>query len=169
MKNLSLVAAIGRSNELGLDNHLLWKIKEDLMFYRNLTMHHNIIMGRKTLESMPIGALKGRNPFVLSSRNLDRYIDVNSFTSLSSLLSYIEISGDDFIVVGGTSIYKAFLPYVDTMYLTEIDENTEADTFFPNIDIHDWCVETIFDHYRDYKHPNDISYMRNKYVRRRVK
>ena len=73
MENLSLVAAIGKYNELGLDNHLIWKIKEDLEFYRNLTLHQNIIMGRKTFESMPSGALTKRNVFVLSSNNLDKY------------------------------------------------------------------------------------------------
>lgn len=169
MENLSLVAAIGRGNELGLNNQLLWKIKEDLRFYRNLTLNQNIIMGRKTFEGMPSGALQGRNIFVLSSRNLDRYCDVNSFTNIESLLEYIEIAKEKFIVVGGATIYEAFIPLVDTMYLTEIDAYENADTYFPTIDVHDWIIETVYDHYRDYKTPNDISYIRNRYVRRRNK
>lgn len=169
MENLSLIAAIGRCNELGLDNHLIWKIKEDLRFYRNLTIHQNIIMGRKTFESMPSGALQGRNIFVLSSQELDKHYDVNSFTNMESLLKYIEITNQNFIVVGGSTIYKAFLPYVDTMYLTEIDNYAEADAYFPYINNREWNIETIYNHDRDYSLQNDVNYVRNKYVRRRVK
>ena len=169
MENLSLVAAIGKNNELGLNNHLIWKIKEDLKFYRNLTMYQNIIMGRKTFEGMPVEALKGRNPFVLSSKELDRQYDINSFTSIESLLKYIEITNQNFIVVGGSVIYKEFLPYVDTMYLTEIDDYAEADAFFPDINVEEWQIENMYRHDIDYTQSNDIGYVRNKYVRRRKK
>ena len=87
MENLSIVAAIGKNNELGLDNHLIWKIYEDLVFYRKMTLHKNIIMGRKTFESMPGGALKKRTPFVLSSKPLDRDYDINCFLTVSFHLS----------------------------------------------------------------------------------
>lgn len=169
MENLSLVAAIGKYNELGLDNRLIWKIKEDLEFYKNLTLHQNIIMGRKTLESMPPGALQKRNVFVLSSRPLDKCYDVNAFTSVESLLEYIEVTNQNFIVVGGASIYEAFLPYVDTMYLTEIDDYKVADTYFPYVDVNEWDIETIYSHEGNYKNNNDINYVRNKYIRRRKK
>ena len=169
MENLSLVAAVGRCNELGLDNHLIWKIKEDLKFYKKLTMHQNIIMGRKTFESMPAVALQQRNIFVLSSQELDKHYDINSFTNMESLLKYIEITNQNFIVVGGSTIYKAFLPYVDTMYLTEIDDYAKADTYFPHIDERVWNIETIYNHVRDYSVPNDVNYIRNRYVRRRSK
>lgn len=168
MENLSLVAAIGKNNELGLDNHLLWRIKEDLNFYRNLTLYENIIMGRKTFESMPSKALENRNVFVLSRMPLDGCYDVNSFTSIEDLLRYIEITDQNFIVVGGAQIYEAFMPYVDTMYLTEIDDYAAADTFFPDIDIHDWRLTTIYEHnVKKYLCDNDVSYVRNVYTRRR--
>ena len=167
MENLSLVAAIGKYNELGIDNHLIWKIKEDLMFYRELTLYQNIIMGRKTFESMPSKALEKRNVFVLSSKKLDKCFDINSFTSIESLLDCIKMTKQNFIVVGGSTTYEAFLPYVETMYLTEIDEYANADSFFPNIDIYDWNVETIYNHDMDYSVSNDVNYVRNKYVRRR--
>ena len=71
MKSLSLIAAIGYNNELGIDNHLLWKIPEDLSFYKRMTMGKNIIMGRKTLEALPNqSALVGRKNIVLT-RNKD--------------------------------------------------------------------------------------------------
>lgn len=169
MENLSLVAAIGKNNELGLDNHLIWKIKEDLQFYRRLTLNENIIMGRKTFESMPTGALQKRNIFVLSSTPLDKHCDVNTFNSIESLLKYIEVTNENFIVVGGATIYNELIPYIDTMYLTEIDDYAEADTFFPYIDTRDWNIETMYIHNVKYDINNDVNYIRNRYVRRRSK
>lgn len=168
MENLSLIAAIGKNNELGLNNELIWKIKEDLIFYRNYTLYQNIIMGRKTFESMPSAALQKRNVFVLTSKKLDEHYDVNCYSNIEDLLEYIQNTERNFIVVGGAQIYEAFLPYVDTMYLTEINEDSKADTFFPEIDIHDWEIETIFEHNNiDYLDDNYISYVRNRYSRRR--
>lgn len=170
MENLSLIAAIGKNGELGLNNHLIWKIKEDLKFYRNYTITQNIIMGRNTFESMPPAALQKRNVFVLTSRELDKHYDVNCYSNIEDLLEYIENSSKKFIVVGGAQIYDAFISYVDTMYLTEINEVSPADTFFPKIDIHDWTIETIFEHNDiDYLDDNYISYVRNRYSRRRLR
>ena len=82
MQNLSLVAAVGDGGELGYHNNLIWKIKEDLDFYKDLTMGKNIIMGRKTLESMPLKALEGRHPIVLTSQNLDVCSSVETFHNI---------------------------------------------------------------------------------------
>lgn len=171
MENLSLIAAIGRNNELGLNNRLIWKTQEDLKFYRNYTLNQNIIMGRKTFESMPIGALQKRNVYVLSSKPIDSYCDVNCYNNIKDMLHLIKNTEKNFIVVGGAQIYKAFLPYVDTMYLTEIYEDAEADTFFPKIDFYDWNIETIFEHddVDYYQDDSYIPYVRNRYTRKRVK
>lgn len=162
MKNLSLIAAIGKNNELGLNNELIWHIKEDLSFYRSTTIGKNIIMGRKTFESMPGGALKKRTPFVLSSKPLDRDYDINCFNNIDALLEYIENTPEEFVVVGGSIIYKEFMPYVDTMYLTHILEYAEADTYFPEFDIKDWNIELMNNYWKE-----EIPYMRKKYIRKR--
>ena len=163
MKNLSLIAAIGKNNELGLDNQLIWHIKEDLSFYRKMTRGKNIIMGRKTFESMPVGALNKRNPFVLScTTELDKFCDVNYYKNIEELLNYIENSKEEFVVVGGAVIYKEFMPYVDTMYLTHILEYAEADTYFPTFDIKDWNIELMNNYCKE-----EIPYIRKKYMRKR--
>lgn len=171
MENLILVAAIGSNNELGIDNHLIWKIKEDLQFYRKITLHKNIIIGRKTFESMPYKALEKRTPYVLSRRKLDSYCDINSYDDIIELLKYVEANpNEQFIVVGGAQVYEDMMPFVDTMYLTEIDDYAAADTFFPNIDMEEWDVETIYySDEVDYSNKNIVPYVRNKYVRKRVK
>ena len=76
---------------------------------------------------------------------------------------------ETFIVVGGAQIYEELMPYADTMYITEIDDCAVADTFFPYIDPHDWSVETIHHHEGNYSKAGDVSYVRNKYVRRRTR
>lgn len=162
MDNLSLIAAIGKNYELGLDNHLLWHIPEDLAFYKKTTWGKNIIMGKRTMDSMPAKAFENRNAFVLSDVPLDTALDVNSFDSIDTLLNYIKNSKEDFIVVGGASIYRQFLPYVKTMYLTEIDEFFNADTFFPDFNIDNYDV-TLMGEYQD----GNLKYVRNKYVRKK--
>ena len=94
MDNLSLIAAIGNYFELGLDNHLIWKIPEDLAFYKKMTMGKNTIMGRKTFESMPSVALKGRNPIILSSHTLDNVCDVITFDDFYKLIDYVKKTND---------------------------------------------------------------------------
>ena len=116
MENLILVAAIGKNNELGLDNNLIWRIQEDLSFYRRLTLHNNIIMGRKTFESMPPRALEERNVFVISSKNLDQNYNINCFNSIEALLDYVRITDEPFIVVGGSQIYNELLPYLKRVH-----------------------------------------------------
>ena len=164
MKNLALIAAVGYNNELGLDNRLLWHIPEDLSFYKKMTMGKSIIMGRNTFESMPVNALKGRNPIVLSSKDIDRYADVICYNNIENLLRMIENSSDDFMVVGGAKVYKEFLPYVDVMYLTELYKSFTADAYFPYVDFRQWDSIKIAN-YMD----ENIPYERNMYVRKKMK
>lgn len=145
MKNLGLIAAIGPNNELGIDNHLIWHIKEDLKFYKTMTLNKNIIMGRLTLESMPKKALDGRNPIVITKKlklYQDKFI---TFDKIDNLLQYVENTNEEFLVIGGASIYQQFLEYVDYMYLTHVDslKKLEADCFFPKFDINDWNIQEL--------------------------
>ena len=162
MENLSLIAAIGEDGELGYNNSLIWRIKEDLQFYRQMTMGKNIIMGRNTLESMPLKALEGRKPIVLSSKGLEKYTDALIFHNLESLLNYVKHTSEEFMVVGGSKVYEQLLPYVQIMYLTEIKKEAYADTFFPYFNKDDWDVTEI-GNFLD----NNVPYIRNKYVRNR--
>lgn len=163
MENLSLIAAIGKNKELGLDNHLLWHIPEDLAFYKKMTYGKNVIVGRNTFLSMPPKAFDGRVAFVLSSDDLDVCFDVNSFNNMESLLSYIKDNKEEFMVIGGASIYEQFLPYVETMYLTEVDEYFNADTFFPEVNFNEWEEASLGEFLY-----NKLKYSRNKYVRKKV-
>ena len=164
MENLSLIAAIGPNRELGYNNQLLWHIKEDLKFYKEMTWGKNIIMGRLTLESMPKKALIGRTPLILT-KSLITYDDkIAYFNHINQLLELIENSKEEFMVVGGATIYKEFLPYVDTMYLTSINDIIphKADCYFPEFDIINWDTYLLKEGI-----DNTVSYQTKKYVRKK--
>ena len=164
--SIKIIAAIGENNELGKNNHLIWRLPKDLQFFREITLDNHIIMGRKTLESLP-KKLDQRVNVVLSSKNLEQYYDVICYHSLEDVLDYYYLHDDvpDLFVIGGASIYEEFLPYADTMYLTEIKAHDyEADAYFPEINKKDWNINKI-----DEDVDNNISYVHNKYTRRKIR
>lgn len=172
--SIILVAAIGRNNELGKDNNIIWRIPEDMKFFKTLTtgkledtksLNNYVVMGRKTFESLPNG-LPGREMIVLSRKKLDNNYDVLCFNSIEEVLNFKNNINEDIYIIGGATIYEQFLPYTDTMYLTEIDSvDYEADAYFPWFELDEWDKENILEPVV-YK---DILYERNKYVRKRVK
>ena len=164
MNNLSLIAAIGPNRELGYNNKLLWHIKEDLAFYKAMTMGKNIIMGRLTLESLPKSALVGRKPIVLTRANISSTDVLKYFNDLNELLEFIENSNEEFMVVGGAQIYEQFLPFVDTMYLTHINDNVSSnvDCYFPEYNNLKWNINLLKEGI-----DKTASYQIKKYVRKR--
>ena len=137
MSNLTLIAAIGKNNELGKDNTLIWHFKEDMKFFKDNTIGKPIIMGRKTLESLP-KLLPNREHLVLTRSNLE-IEGVKVFHSKEELYSYIEEYPKEYMVIGGASIYKEFMDDADKMLLTRINDTCDsADCYFPNIDESIW-------------------------------
>lgn len=139
---ITIVVAIGKKRELGKDGKLLWHIPEDLKRFKALTMGHPIIMGRKTFESIPakFRPLPGRtnivvtrNPDFLPRLNLgEAEKTVVVAKSLEEALAKAkELDTEEIHIGGGAEIYKQALPFVDRLYLTLIDAEKEADTFFP--------------------------------------
>lgn len=130
---ISIIAAIGKNNELGKDNNLIWHIKDDLINFKNLTMNKKIVMGASTYKSLP-KKLEGRKYIILSSKLTD-VSDAKIYKDFNKLLEYIKSLDEEVMIIGGASIYKLFLPYADRLYLTEIDaEEKDADAYFPIFD-----------------------------------
>lgn len=130
--SISMIAAVGRNLELGKNNDLIWHFKEDMKFFKNTTMGHTVIMGRKTFESLP-KALPGRKNIVLS---LNPNYTADSAEVISSVEEAVKLSKDsEIFVIGGGKVYELMLAYADKIYLTEIeDECKDADTYFPTFD-----------------------------------
>ena len=135
---LSIIVAKAKNNTIGKDNKLLWHIPDDLRRFKELTTNHNIIMGRKTFES--IGRILPNRKHIIFSQNPDFKIDNENIEIVHSMLQiqqYIEDENENF-VIGGAMIYKLLMPYVTKMYVTEIDRDFEGDTVFPRINPDIW-------------------------------
>jgi len=133
---VAAIAAIGKNRELGKDNKLLWRIPEDLKRFKAMTAGHPVIMGRKTFESIVGylgGPLPGRTNIVVT-RSPGRLL-ARGVTSVGSIEEAIqkarEADSEEIFVIGGASVYQGALPYVDRLYLTIVDDEKDADSFFP--------------------------------------
>ena len=135
-KNITIIAAIGENNELGLDNKLIWNIKEDLRRFKKLTTGHSIIMGRKTFESIS-KALPGRLNIVLTKNKNFKFKNVSI---ASNIHEAIELTKDDEqpFIIGGSEIYSLFINMAQTIELTRVHDSFKADTFFPDINFGKW-------------------------------
>ena len=135
---LSIIVAKAKNNTIGKDNKLLWHIPDDLRRFKELTTNHNIIMGRKTFES--IGRILPNRKHIIFSQNPDFKIENENIEIVHSMLQiqqYIEDENENF-VIGGAMIYNLLMPYVTKMYVTEIDKDFEGDTVFPRINPDIW-------------------------------
>ena len=167
--DIKIIAAIGQNNELGKNNKLLWRLPKDMKYFKEMTMGKYVVMGRKTFESLP-KSLPGRTMIVISSQNLEKYSDVISSKSVFDVVGTFSKEGNniedtELFVIGGASIYKQFMPFTDTMYLTEVNATDKnADAYFPTFNKDEWYIQEL-----ESGIDNNIEYVRNKYVRKKVK
>jgi dihydrofolate reductase len=155
---ISLVAALGKQRQLGLDNKLPWKLGDDMKHFRNLTMGHHVLMGRKTFQS--IGRpLPGRINMIIT-RNADFIADrCFLFHSFDNAIKFADDSGEtELFIIGGASIYEFSIEnkLVDRMYLTEVDYDGKADAFFPEFSPEKWYMKKHLDFRKS--HDNDHNF-----------
>lgn len=133
MDNLSMIAAVGRNGELGINNNLIWHINGDLKFFKNITLNHIVIMGRLTYES--IGRLLPDRVNVIVTSNVNYDVE-GAFImhSKNEVLSFISDTNQECFIIGGSSLYRDYLNLANKIYLTEIDDSKEASVFFPKFD-----------------------------------
>ncbi|GAA1632166.1 type 3 dihydrofolate reductase [Kribbella alba] len=138
-----LIAAVGSNGVIGRDNDLPWRIREDLQHFKQVTLGHTLVMGRKTYDS--IGRpLPGRRTVVVT-RQPDWSADgVEAAHDLEAALKLAD--GKDVYVAGGGEIYRAALPYADRLELTEVDQSPAGDVTFPAFDRSDWLETTRVPH-----------------------
>lgn len=139
--NLSMIACVGKNGELGKDGQLLFHIKEDMKFFVDKTIGHTVVMGRKTYYSIGY-PLPNRVNVVISHSKFgleDELIWENSIEHFVKTL----YPKEEYFVIGGASIYEQFLPYADTIYLTEVDAEADADVYFPKFDKSKYKVKLL--------------------------
>lgn len=140
---MNIIVCVSKSWGIGLNGDLLFHIKEDMKFFKEKTINNVVIMGRKTLESLPGGKpLKDRVNIVMTrnkSFSCDGAIVVNS---IDELLEELKKYTCEIFVMGGGEIYDILLPYCNKAYVTRVDEDKPADTYFLNLDdISEWKQE----------------------------
>lgn len=161
MALITMIAAIGKNGELGKDDDLIWKIKEDLQFFKNATLNKKIVMGKKTFLSLP-GLLEGRVHIVITtSDELDNNEEIIVFKDFNKLLEYLNTLDEEVMIIGGASIYNEFMKFSDKMLLTIIDESADADVYFPKINEEEWDITNIYDGKFEETH-----YTRKMYIRK---
>ena len=149
--NISIIVAIAENRAIGFENKLLYWLPNDLKRFKSLTTGHTIIMGRKTFESLPKGALPNRRNIVLSRQDI-QFLGAERFPSLKAALAGCRADEEVFII-GGASVYKEAMPLANKLFITHIDDTPEqAEAFFPEIDSTVWGATNCEAHTTDEKH-----------------
>ncbi len=135
---LSIIVAMAENRAIGRNGDLIWHNSRDLKQFKKITTGHSVIMGYKTYLSLPNHkALPNRRNIILSSRLDEAPEGFELADSINAALDMVKDEEEVFIM-GGGSIYEQFLPKADRLYLTRLDKEFEADTFFPYINFEEW-------------------------------
>lgn len=161
---ITLICALAENRAIGLHGDMLYHLRADLRRFKNLTSGHTVIMGRKTFESLPKGALPNRRNIVITRQEQASWPGVEIARNLRDALRACE-NEDETFVIGGGMIYEEALPLADKLCLTHIHATPEeADTFFPEFDPEEWqCIASECHEADD---QNDVAYTFSDYVRR---
>ena len=140
LDNVSIVVAVTSDNAIGRGGDLVYRLRGDMRRFRELTTGHTIVMGRKTWESLPKGALPNRRNIVVTRNDAYQAPGAEVFNSLDEALA--NVTGEIFII-GGAQIYAEAMPVAQRLYITHIEaEAPDADTFFPALNLDQWVVKS---------------------------
>lgn len=158
--HITLIAAVAENRAIGLDNQLIYHIREDLRRFKSLTTGHTVLMGRRTFESLPKGALPNRRNIVVS-RTVAHFVGCDTYPTLEEALRHCAPEEQVF-VIGGQTVYEQTLPLAHRLCMTEIAATpSRADAFFPPYD--GWIKEAEERHEADEAHPHAFAFV--DYVR----
>lgn len=166
-----IICAVAANGGIGLNGDLAFHISADLKRFKAITTGHTVVMGRKTFESLPKGALPDRRNIVVT-RNPEKFSEwqalhsatlrpAEAASSLEEAFAMAKSAGETkLFIIGGGTIYKAALPMTDRLEITEIAADAEdADTFFPSIPAEEWEVAAAGEWQRDEKSGVDFRFV----------
>ncbi len=158
MKEVILIAAAGESNELGKGGGLPWHLPDDFRHFKQKTLGHPMIMGRKTFETFP-KPLPGRQHIIITRDRAYRvdHPQCQVVHSLPQALAAVAGTEKAF-VIGGGEIYRQALPYATGVELTRVHGRFEADTYFPDLDPNRWKLVRSEYHPKDDRHAYDFTF-----------
>ncbi len=147
-----IIAAVTSDAAIGRGGDMLYHLSDDLKRFKQITMGHPIIMGRKTFQSLPKGALPGRRNIIISRNKNFTAEGAEIYTSLNEAIAACN-DASEIMIIGGGEIYRLALPLATDLNLTEIDTRAgeQADTFFPALDHKEWRAAEITPWHTDAK------------------
>lgn len=156
---ISIIVCIAENRAIGFENKLLYWLPNDLKRFKQLTTGHTIVMGRRTFESLPKGALPNRRNIVLSRQSDAHFEGAEHYVSLEEALAHCQPDEEVFII-GGSTVYEQALPLADRLYITLVqDVPAQADAYFPIIEPDKWKIFARENHSSDEKHSHNYSFI----------
>lgn len=160
---VSLIVAVAENNAIGFNNNLIWHLPNDMNYFKEITLNHHVITGRKNYMSIPqkYRPLVNRTNIVLTRDSNFKAENCNIKNSLECALDFAKQNGEDEVfIIGGGQIYKEALEknLIDKIYITHVHEKFEGDTFFPPIDLNNWELIKNEFHELDEKHKQSYTF-----------
>lgn len=157
---ISLLVAMDRNHVIGYDNDMPWHLPKDLQYFKEKTMGHKIIMGRKTFES--IGRVLPKREHIVLTTNREASFpqevtvihDINEIKDMKK--RYMD---EELFVIGGGVIFEQILPSADRMYITFIDQTFDGDVYFPQFNQEEWILTSKVKGEKDEKNPYDYYFL----------
>lgn len=141
---INIIVAIDARGAIGRGGDLLFHRRDDMRHFRDITMGNTLVMGRKTFESLPGGALPGRRNIVVTRSETFAATDTETAHTLDEALAMAAAGPGEVYIIGGGEIYRQTLPLAKRLHLTVFDEAAPCpDTFFPAIPLDDYNIESI--------------------------
>lgn len=154
--NISIIVAIAQNFAIGKNNDLLFHLPNDLKRFKRITSGHAVIMGKRTLFSLPNGPLPNRRNIVISDVPGETFDGCETVYSIDEAVGSVRNEQEAF-VIGGGMIYRQFYPIAGKLYLTLAHHDFDADTFFPEINFNDWkelSREDLYDEKNNFNYSN---------------
>jgi len=155
--NLSMIVAMTENGAIGKNNDLLFHLPGDLKRFKSITTGHTVIMGRKTLLSLPKWPLPNRRHIIVTKNPKAKFEGCETANSIAEALAKVEDELEVFVIGGGT-IYEQFYPLCSKIYLTKVYQNFDGDTYFNAFREDDWEIDSREDFY-DEKNGFNYSYI----------
>lgn len=185
LKKFSMIFATSENGVIGNNNKLLWQLPNDLKRFKKLTTNKIVIMGKKTFDSLPDGALPDRLNIVLcndDSEFIKSTPEIKTSNTglvilpdIQSVFNFVHnyelnptmknISTDEYFIIGGGAIYNLFLPYVRKIYMTVVHTDMNGDTLMPDITKFEWEELEEIEHKKDAKHLYDYTFITVKRIK----
>lgn len=156
---LSIIVAQAENGAIGKDNDLLWHLGDDLKHFKQLTMGHPVVMGRKTWESLPKRPLPGRRNVVMTNNHEYVADGATVVHSINGLFKAMEDVDDEVFVMGGAAVYSILMPFCSKIYVTQVYRAFEADVFFPTIDMSEFTLVQQGERMTDEKSGLEYAYL----------